>query len=101
MTTPGEAGGKKSTGIFFFFKLMQKDILDPHVVLSFYHTGFNTWKGNSYVLSVKFACGVCGNDLRALRPQDTGLKCKLFLHSKFSALINISEEKEKKEGKGK
>lgn len=69
---------------------MQRDSLNPHVVSSFHHTGFNTWKGNSYVLSVKFACGVSRKDLKALRPQDTGLKCKFFLPSKFYALITIS-----------
>lgn len=45
---------------------MQKDILNPHMVLSFCHTGFNVWKENSHVPSVKFACGQHGNDLRGL-----------------------------------
>lgn len=45
---------------------MQKDILNAHVVLSFHHTGFNAWKGNSHVPSVKLARGEHGNDLTAL-----------------------------------
>jgi len=44
---------------------MQKDILNPHVILSFYHTGFNRWKRNSHVPTVKSACGEHGKDLRA------------------------------------
>lgn len=45
---------------------MQKDILNPHAVLRFHHIGFNAWKGNSHVPSVKFACGEHGSDLTAL-----------------------------------
>lgn len=45
---------------------MKEDILNPHTVLCFHHTGFNAWKENSHVPSVKFACGHHGTDLRTL-----------------------------------